>query len=507
MSETAHAESLEGVVVDGRYRILEKLGEGGMGAVYEAEQIALARRVALKVVHPRFAGDGEIRSRFTREATASGQLDGHPHVATALDFGTLEDGSLYLVMQLVKGPSLRDVVDHAPLKWERAVTLASQVADALSAAHAKGIVHRDLKPDNVALVRREDGREIAKVLDFGIARMVEGADTPAATQTTQLTRVGTVMGTPGYMAPEQAVGDQVDARADLYALGAMIFEMVTGILPFDGPDYSSILALQFAEPPRRPIDVRPESGHPSELDDLVVELLSRSPNDRPASAADVRTRLEAMIRNSTLPRDPTPMGVPAQASKTLQGAKKDPREQLMALIAAFRAALPPRARPHAVPLLAGVVGLPLLLLVVGLLRGDDPPPPVAPTPAIAVERAPEPSAPALPPELEQAFSTLVASENAEARAAAARTILAARETPGLPAVAAPLAELEGARSCRTRTTALEALEATRDARALPAVRRLAQTPRTGCGVFRNKDCLACVRGDIDRVVATLGGAR
>ncbi|MBK8593318.1 MAG: serine/threonine protein kinase, partial [Sandaracinaceae bacterium] len=164
-----------GDLIDGRYRVISLLAEGGMGAVFLAEHMGLSKEVALKVIHKGIAGDGDMRARFAREAMASAQID-HPHVASTLDIGALPDGSAYLVMPLIRGPSLADTLDSGPMPWPRAVSIGAQIADALEAAHAAGIVHRDLKPDNVVLTARDDGRDHVKVLDFGIAGLSGAAE-------------------------------------------------------------------------------------------------------------------------------------------------------------------------------------------------------------------------------------------------------------------------------------------------------------------------------------------
>lgn len=512
------ADDFVGRVIDDRYAIVSKLGEGGMGAVYEAEQIALQRRVALKVIHPSFAGDGEVRARFAREATASGQLDGHPHVASALDFGTLPDGSLYLVMQLVSGPSLREILDRGALPWERALQIATQIADALSAAHAKGIVHRDLKPDNVSMIRREDDREVAKVLDFGIARVMTPSDAPPDQQT-KLTRVGTIMGTPGYMAPEQAVGDAVDERADLYALGVMIWEMLVGRIPFDGPDFTTIVGKQFAETPEAPSVAAKDPTIPAELDRVVLSLLARSPAERPASASEVLRTLEQIGRASTTEFRPATgsialSGQRASAQTTVQPGlpalpKMDPevlRRQLEELRPKLEAKLPEKLRPHSLVIGASIVGLLLfvLIVVVGKLVFA-PPAPGTPAAVEAAVRTDADDVPALSPELAAAVETLANSEEAAARAAAASTVAAAADNPAMPPYAVQLAALETARSCRVRKAAVAELIRIDDERALRYVRRLHESPRRGCGFLNSRDCHACMRDELAQAVDELGG--
>jgi serine/threonine protein kinase len=208
-----------GQVIDNRYRIVELLGEGGMGAVFAAEHLKLRKQVALKIIRAEFASNPVIEARFAREATATSKLE-HPHVASAVDYGTLPDGGAFLVTQLVRGVSLARQLERGRMRWAVAADLGAQVADALAAAHAAGIVHRDLKPDNILVETRDDGKFHVKVVDFGIARLTEEAIGDGTLR--PLTRMGAIIGTPGYMAPEQAVGEPVDARGDLYALGVIV---------------------------------------------------------------------------------------------------------------------------------------------------------------------------------------------------------------------------------------------------------------------------------------------
>jgi len=512
MTAEAERESEDpfiGRVLENRYRIVEKLGEGGMGAVYEAEQLALNRRVALKVIHSTFSGDGEVRARFAREATASGQLDGHPHVASALDFGTLPDGSLFLVMQLVRGPSLRDVIDQGRLPWERALAIGTQIADALSAAHSRGIVHRDLKPDNVSLVRREDGREVAKVLDFGIARVMDA--NVSAISDTKLTRVGTIMGTPGYMSPEQAVGDRVDERADLYALGVVFFEMLTGRLPFDGPDLRSIVARQFAEDAPVPSVEAADPSIPPDLDTIVLALLSRAPEDRPSNATDLLRRLESLARASSIPEAAMPplergssRATPSQLTRPsiddLPGRASRAIDTVRTSVAAV---LPPKAKPHALAIIAAAIGIPLLVIIFAVATSGPDEPETNPLVVVATPVIPGRPTPVLSAELTAAVETLVQSEDKAARGRAAEAVTAAAGDPAMPPYAVQLAALESARNCRQKETAVAALVELRDPRAVPPLERIAQSPRRGCGFLSTRDCHACIRSEVDAALTSL----
>lgn len=272
-----------------------------MGAVYIAEHLTLAKQVALKVVHPEFAGNAELSARFAREAMATSRID-HPNVISALDFGTLPDGTAYLAVQLVRGPSLTKVL-HAEgqLPWSRAADLGAQVADALCAAHGYGIVHRDLKPDNLLLQFLDDGGELVKVLDFGVAKFErESLAPPPARGSHQVTQLGIVIGTPGYMAPEQAIGNPADYRADLYALGVILWECMAGRQLWSGAhDLQHLVEQQLSQVPPRLKQVVDDPTMPDLLEDLVASLLARRADDRPADATIVREQLRAIAQLET----------------------------------------------------------------------------------------------------------------------------------------------------------------------------------------------------------------
>lgn len=283
-SLTDAADVLVGKTVAERYRITALIGLGGMGAVYRAEHIHMKKTVALKVLHREMTALPEVVARFEQEAVAAARIE-HPNVVQARDFGRLEDGAFYLVLDYVEGRSLSDVMqDRLPLG--RVLAISGQIAEALEAAHQNNIVHRDLKPDNVMLVERDGDPELVKVLDFGIAKVSlrdRGSDRP-------ITKTGTVFGTPEYMSPEQAAGQKVDYRGDIYSLGVLMYEMLSGGPPFTGDEVSSILLMQITQsPPPLPSTV------PLAVRQLVVELLSKEPNQRPHSAAEVVQRILALL--------------------------------------------------------------------------------------------------------------------------------------------------------------------------------------------------------------------
>ncbi len=278
---SASPESYLGRVIAGRYALDRLLGKGGMGLVFEARHVAVGRRVAVKILRPEYARSDEAVARFHREAKAAASV-GSPHIVEVIDFGFSEEGGAYLAMELLEGEDLAALVRRrGALEPARAVAIVRQVAEALGAAHARGIVHRDLKSGNVFVSRGDR----VKVLDFGVSKVLDAGD-GAPLDTAQ----GAVIGTAHYMAPEQASdGRNVDARADLYSLGCILFEVLTGELPFVGATPVEVLYKQVHESPRRPSAVRP--GVPRALDALALKLLAK---DRDARPRDARAVLDAL---------------------------------------------------------------------------------------------------------------------------------------------------------------------------------------------------------------------
>ena len=284
--ESAEPDVLLGTLLASRYRIEELIGSGGMGAVYRAEHVHMRKAVAVKVLHKEMTAFPEVVARFEREAVAAGRIE-HRHVVSASDFGKLEDGSFYLVLEFVEGQSLAKLVaTSGPLAPLRALRIARQIVEALQAAHGVGIVHRDLKPDNVMLLPKDDDPDFVKVLDFGIAKIkVEETTEQAA-----LTQIGTVFGTPEYMSPEQARGELVDARADLYTVGVILYEMLSGVSPFKDDDLVVVLTRHLtAEPPPLPSDLDPM------LVDLVLLLLRKNRDERVQSAEELLERMDVIL--------------------------------------------------------------------------------------------------------------------------------------------------------------------------------------------------------------------
>jgi serine/threonine-protein kinase len=279
-----------GTVVGERYRIVSRIGIGGMGAVYRAEHTMMRRDLAIKVLLPELGGKEEFARRFEREAESASRLD-HPNIITVTDFGHTADGSLFLVMEFLAGESLTRAISHGPMPPTRALAIIRQVLRALDHAHAAGVVHRDLKPDNIMLVERDGQPDVVKILDFGIAKVTEplsGKGKPGEA----LTQAGVIFGTPEYLSPEQALGEPVDPRADIYAAGVILYEMLAGRRPFESEDKVKIISMHLAHAPPRVRDVNPAIDLPVPLEQAVLQALEKSREHRFATAAAFLQALE-----------------------------------------------------------------------------------------------------------------------------------------------------------------------------------------------------------------------
>jgi serine/threonine-protein kinase len=279
-------DPLIGAVVGERYRIVSRIGVGGMGAVYRAEHTMMRRDLAIKVLLSELGGREEFARRFEREAESASRL-AHPNIITVTDFGRTPDGSLFLAMEFLAGESLTSVISQGPMPRGRALAIIRQMLRALDHAHAAGVVHRDLKPDNIMLIERDGQRDVVKILDFGIAKVTEPTSGQEA-----LTQAGVIFGTPEYLSPEQAVGEAVDARADLYAAGVILYEMLVGQRPFESDDKVKIISMHLSHAPPRMRDVNPAVDVPPALEQVVLQAMEKHRENRFASATAFLQALE-----------------------------------------------------------------------------------------------------------------------------------------------------------------------------------------------------------------------
>ena len=369
----------------GEYRVDGLLGAGGMGRVYAATHPLIGKRAAVKVLHPALSVDPDAVNRFIQEARAVNQI-GHPNIVDIFAFGTLPDGRCYFVMEQLRGESLATRIEQSPLPLEDVISILDSIAIALDAAHRKGIIHRDLKPDNVFLAEVEGAKPEVKLLDFGIAKLT-GDDAGG-----KRTQTGNVMGTPAYISPEQARGQGVDHRTDLYAFGAVAYELLTGELVFPATNAADMLAQHLFKEPPSVRERRPEID--PELDALISGLLAKDANDRP-TLAQVREHLRAcrarmhqrMALHEGGHTDPVIMltGLPAgPMSHTGPIPPPGPMSAVMTMTAPA-ASVERRSTGILIGAALGVVAL-VAVVVLVLLRKDAPSttPPAAPPPATNV---------------------------------------------------------------------------------------------------------------------------
>jgi tRNA A-37 threonylcarbamoyl transferase component Bud32 len=275
----AKFDQLVGATLADRYAIVRRIGEGGMGAVYEARHSIIGKRVAIKVLLEKFLENEELIARLLQEARLASSI-GHQNIVDVTDFGTTRDGRAFVVMEFLEGEPLSELIMRdAPLPVERSLGIVKQVASALVAAHAKGIVHRDVKPENVYLVRRGD-QDFVKVVDFGVSKAVRSRE-EAGSEWQRLTRTGTVLGTPLFMPPEQAAGaEDIDHRADIWATALILYECLTGELPFRGNNYLGVVAQIQNKEVQPPSVLRPELGIPAAVDRVVMRGLEKDRSRR-----------------------------------------------------------------------------------------------------------------------------------------------------------------------------------------------------------------------------------
>jgi serine/threonine protein kinase len=390
-------DPLVGTTIDGRYEVIGVLGEGGMGTVYEVRHKMLARSFAMKLLRRDIAREEDLAARFTNEAKATGSIK-HPHIVSITDFGQLDDGTPYFVMELLVGQTLAQVLkESGPFELPRARAILLQVTSALAQAHTSGVIHRDLKPENVFLARPAGGamsavQDDVKIVDFGAAKVLGSS---------RITKTGIVFGTPHYMSPEQASGQPVDHRADIYALGVIMYEMLTGRVPFEADTYMGVLTQHMFVQPKPPSTVCPERAEElGPLENIALRALEKRPEDRYQTMHGLAADLEKAERGESVERSIRPSSLrPPSGVITGPGTTTRPRMSD-----------PPRPPGVGGPTTLGsaaAVGALVGLLAVGLFMllrwrgaGDEPQPTasarVAP-PVVAVTASASPQRPQAPP--------------------------------------------------------------------------------------------------------------
>jgi serine/threonine-protein kinase len=400
-AEDARLDPLVGAVLADRYQIVRRIGEGGMGAVYEAKHTVIGKRVAVKVLLEKFLAKSDFVARLLQEARLASSI-GHEHIVDVTDFGTTSDGRSFVVMEFLDGESLAELaMREAPLPIERSLGIARQVASALGAAHAKGIFHRDVKPENIYLVRRGDA-DFVKVVDFGISKAVKpGGDEGG--EGYRLTHTGLLLGTPLYMSPEQARGEEdLDHRVDIWALGILLYECLTGEVPFRANNYLGIISQVLTHEPTPPSKLRPELGISDAVEAVVMRAMDKDRARRYQTMAELERDLERLLAG-----DQNVGFVPRAAGAAVAASVAPRRWPLLTLgggvlVAAVIGVLawPSQPQPIAAPAPAVTPPAPR----------PAPPPPVAPPAPVAA--VPPPAPPVAPVRKKRVHAEATAAKGA-----------------------------------------------------------------------------------------------
>jgi serine/threonine-protein kinase len=466
-----------GRVLDGKYRVDSILGAGGMGSVYRVEHLRLGKVMALKVVSARVGPDAA--DRFEREAKVGGRI-GHPNCVAVSDFGTSDDGSFYLVMELLQGESLGEVLDReGRLPWRRALAITRHVLRGLGHAHEHGVVHRDIKPDNVFLARHDDDPEFAKVLDFGIAKLVGESGTT-------ITQAGITVGTPAYLSPEQAFGGELDGRSDLYSLSIVLYEMLDGRTPFGDRDMVAMLtAHAVAEVP-----AMADAAIPPAVEALVRAGLAKQPADRIPTAAEYVRRIDDVLTRVATESGVTPVitgPLPVRAQPSAQTPYPSailttprPGKKIglwvgggILAVGAIAAIASTGSGGHATPTPPAATSAPAK------------PKPAKPAPTKPTEPAdPPPVKAATPPPVPKADAVPLTADQEKRYQAAIKQLTKGKTCPLRKAAVAQLVELG-------------------DARAVPALKKARSRMRGGLLGIGAKNTNSCLKADAEAAIAQL----
>jgi len=481
-------------VLDQRYRIDAVLGTGGMGRVYRGEHTGIGRTVAIKVLHADLGRNREAAARFQREALASGRLD-HPNIVGVSDFGVLDQGACYLVMEALEGEALGTRLDREHrMPWREAVAIIRGVLLGLRHAHERGVVHRDIKPDNIFLAVK-DGELVVKILDFGIAKLYAGSGDDPAT-----TRAGLTVGTPAYLSPEQAVGGAITPASDLYSASIVLFEMLAGKTPFAQADPLAMLGAHVGKPPPHLLDVAPDAELPDGLDALVQHGLAKLPPDRigsageylalldelPGEAAPVRAISSPAIEAlGTAPTAHTPF--PAQ---TPMPANVAVPAKTSAIGAVSMPVVPvPSQWVMRAGIIVGIIALLAIVLAIATHHSTPPAPPPPPPAHVKPAAAPKAAPPDPKPAVVAPAVTAPPPEDPDRELKAA------------------LHELDAGKTCADRKAAIPKLVELHDQRALAPLRGARYRMRGGVLGFNQENTNACLRTDLDAAIKALAPAK
>ncbi len=508
-SPSPEAEISIGSVLDGRYRIDAILGAGGMGRVYRAEHTGIGRPVAIKVLHSDLNRNREAAQRFQREAIASGRLD-HPNIVNVSDFGVVDDGPCYLVMEVLEGESLGARLERDKrIPWREALQILRGVLHGLRHAHERGVVHRDIKPDNVFLTYK-DGELIVKILDFGIAKLFAGnADDPAST------RAGLTVGTPAYLSPEQAVGGEIKPASDLYSTTILLFEMLTGRAPFEDKDPLAMLGAHVSREPPRVAEVAPDVAIPAALEDVIQRGLIKASADRINSADSYLAQLDQVVASARLGSAPiidVPIANALGSAPTAMFRTPEPgtlstltpapghndtmilltdRKDPVRAVSLAEAPPIPRNWIRVGTIVVGVFAVIALVMAIATRGGSAPPKELAPAPSDSAPKARTVAPKPLPPGPTPQATTIPEL---------GKTAADDRDTK----LKALLHDLDTGLTCTDRKDAVAALVELGDQRAIKPLKAARYRMRGGLLGFRQSNSNACLKADAEAAVKSLG---
>lgn len=458
----AEVDPLLGATVGDRYRLVEQIGEGGMATVYRAEHQLLRKPVAVKVLHPELSTDETMAARFEGEAIAAARLE-HPNVVSITDFGRTPDGRMFLVMEYLEGTPLADLIaDAGRLDWRRAVELTRQTLRGLAHAHDMGVVHRDLKPSNIMVVNHPGGREVAKIIDFGIAKIVSGSRVGPRVET----QAGIVFGTADFLAPERLLGKgDSDPRSDIYAAGIILYEALTGERPFHNDDPYTTVQRALAETARPPSAIARDV--PPALDAAVLRALEKDPDRRYASPRDLLTALDPLARKSTTGG----VAAPASSEPMLAAMAAGDSEAVAPLPVSYGAPpTPTDRRKQRLLLLVPLVAAAIVVLAFASSRGG----PVAPV-SLGAPAAADPAT-----DLQATVKQAAEGATVEERQRAFDRLVAlgyGDRVPWVPMLGRDLRELP---TCEQRREVVAKLQKINDPAAVDALKEAAARPDNGC---------------------------
>jgi serine/threonine-protein kinase len=487
------SDPLIGATVGDRYKVVEAIGSGGMASVYRASHLLLHKPVAVKVLHAELSTDATMAARFEGEAVAAARLD-HPNIVSITDFGRTADGRMFLVMEYLEGTPLAELVGtDVQLTWPRAVEMTRQILRGLAHAHDMGVVHRDLKPSNIMVVSHPGGREVAKIIDFGIAKIFSGSMAPGAPRVE--TQAGIVFGTADFLAPERLAGKgESDPRSDLYSVGVILYEALTGARPFHDDDPYRTVERAMTEEPAPASSLVP--GVPPALDAVILRALAKEPGARFQTAREMLTALDPLATRKLAPAVGDGLVAPPRAALSLPFGPDDAASASPISIYTPPAVSAPPGRRRSWLVTAGLAAGVGLLIVLVATQGTSSTPLAPPSPLASPAPGPGAARPDdAAEELEEMVKLAGEGETVAERQRAFDRLVALGYGDRVPWVSMLARDLEQLPTCEERREVVAKLRKINDPAVMPHLKQAAARP--------DNECLA---GDARAAIARLEGA-